>query len=175
MFWAFISDWSSYLLSVFSSTVCLYPSISSSFEDNFSVNLSSSACFSFNSFSNFSLFCFKLSFLASFCSISSFNSWILAFCSSISFKYLSLFSLLFVILVFATFISEFNCSICFWLSKPIFDIFSIVSVISSILDFNSSFKIFTLSNLPSSSLHCACIISISWTIFSKSCLYFSML
>jgi len=171
----FESDWSSYFLSVFSSTVFLYLSISNSLVDNFFVNFSSSSCFSFNSFSNFCLFSFKLSFLASFCSNSSFNSCILSFCSDISFSNLWLFSSLFVILVFATFISEFKTSISFWLSNPKFDIFSISSVISSILDFNSSFRILTLSSFPSSSLHWVCIISISFIISSKLSLYFAIL
>ena len=70
---------------------------------------------------------------------------------------------------------EFSCSISFWLSNPKFDIFSICSVISSMLDFNSSFRIFTLSNFPSSSLHCDCITSISCTICCKFSLYFSIL
>ena len=171
----FICDCNSYFLSVFSSTFCLCSSISSSLLDNFSVIFCSSSSFSFSSFSYFSLFCFKLSFFCCFCSISSCNSLSFSVVSSISFVYLCVFSLLFVILVFATLISEFNISISFWLSNPKFDISSICVVMLFILFFNSSFSAFILSKFFCSSSHWLLYISSSFTISSKLCLYFSIL
>ena len=171
----FICDCNSYFLSVFSSTFCLCSSISSSLLDNFSVIFCSSSSFSFSSFSYFSLFCFKLSFFCCFCSISSCKSFSFSVVSSISFVYLCVFSLLFVILVFATLISEFNISISFWLSNPKFDISSICVVMLFILFFNSSLSAFILSKFFCSSSHWLLYISSSFTISSKLCLYFSIL
>ena len=170
-----ICDCNSYFLSVFSSTCFFSFSISSSLLLNFSVNFFSSSSFSFNSFSNFSLFCFKLSFLDCFCSISCFKFSIFSSNSTISFWYSFEFSMLFEILVSATFILEFSFSISFSLSNPIFCISSILVVISSMLSFNSSFKILIFSNFPSSWFKVEFIISSSLVNSSKDCLYLSML
>ena len=170
-----ISACNSYFLSVFFSIVFLISSISSSFELKLAVNFANSSSFSFNSFSNFALFSFRLLFFDSFCSISFFKLAIFSCNSDISILFLSAISLLFWIFASATLILELHCSICFWLSNPIFCISSIFVVISSISSFNSSFKIFIFSSFPSSWFNVDFIISSSWTSASKSFLYLSIL
>ena len=95
-----ISDNLSYLASVSNSTFFFLSSISNSFADNFSDNFASSSSFSFNSFSNFSLFLERFSLFDNLFSFSSLNSWILTFSSSISFCNLSILVELFEILSF---------------------------------------------------------------------------
>jgi len=95
--------------------------------------------------------------------------------SLISSSNLFLFSSLFSILEFKTFILDVIVSISFWLVNPRFCVLSIFSVSSSIRSFNSSFNIFIFSNFPSSKLQLEVITSISCFKDSKSNLYFSIL
>ena len=174
-FCSFIFPSISYFKSVFSSSFLLSFSISNSFSDKVLFIFSNSLCFSSSSFSYFSLFSFRLSFLLSLNFISSSVFEIFAFVSSISSLNLFIFSSLFSILDFATLISEVKASTSFWLVNLKFWVFSISSVKSSIWPFSSSLRIFIFSSLPSSKLQVFCIISMSSWTFTRSFLYFSIL
>ena len=158
-------------MSILSWTICFLPSISNSLADNFFDNSASSASFSANSFSNFSLLDVKFVFFSNFCFCSSFSSSILLFTSNISASSLCLFALLFCILSFDIPISEFIFSILFELSNPIFCIFSIWAVISSTTCLNSSLEACSASILLSSASFWEVIISSSFTSCSSFSLY----